>query len=427
MARKNQYDPEFHIPGEPETKENPSPPDITAYSYQPPEAGEEAPTGHEYSPPPDKDSDGRKEKGVFRNAKGRFILEMAAAMMTVVVVKDAYGYDLLGHDIFNDRKPVSSVSVSVPEPEPEPEPILADWPDKEFPVLSNLEPNGYIEGYGVLNEQYIMFQYWGEKTDTDYVYCEDGVWNRTNDWVIDSEGVHFPGGVVIKDYYYAPNSDYDTEFAKISGQAGSAWYNGEDFLFISNDAMSGYTDLIEPLYKNLPIGDIPGASYDRATNTLTLNNFRDRNAVLNINIMGNGFKIKLVGDNELDKIISWGFHYGGSITFTGDGRLTIDAGDSHGIELQAEDSESCIMIEESPKIQIYAHYGAIWVENPKCAKGLYYKGSMTYDPAYENVHRSFGPFATSLFSDENDYSVVYMEASPMTSVAFNFNFIDDDY
>ena len=105
-----------------------------------------------------------------------------------------------------------------PEPEPEPEtkpayePTVSDHPkdeaDDAFPVLSNLEPNGYVPGFGVLDEEYVRFE--NIDGSVNYLYCTDGMWNRTNEWWIDSAGVHFEGGVVITDYYYAPNSDYET-------------------------------------------------------------------------------------------------------------------------------------------------------------------------------------------------------------------------
>ena len=60
--------------------------------------------------------------------------------------------------------------------------------------------------------------------------------------------------------------------------------------------------------------DDPGIRYDSSTNTLTLHNFTG--PLLDINLMGNGFTIKLEGENHLEMLRAWGFGYGGSVTFT---------------------------------------------------------------------------------------------------------------
>ncbi len=349
-------------------------------------AKEDADTGHEYVPPKDKDFVNKKSKSgkKFIQRHGVIVMQTAAAVLAVVVVKDAFGYDILAHDPFNDKVPDHTVMVSYAddydyyEPEPEPEiepkpayePTVLDYPkdeaDDAFPVLSNLEPNGYVPGYGILDEEYVRF----ENTDgtVNYLYCTDGMWNRTDEWWIDSEGVHFEGGVVITDYYYAPNSDYKTESARISDQAGSAWYNGKDFLWIPGAQANGLT---EPLYRTLPIGPIPGASYDEATNTLTLTNFTGD--YLNANLMGNGFKLKLVGDNKLKGIVVWGFMYGGSLTITGDGKLTLTGVNGEpAIKLECENSPSCLMIDSNVTIEIKGGSGNVAVIDSTLDKGIYY-------------------------------------------------------
>lgn len=67
---------------------------------------------------------------------------------------------------------------------------------------------------------------------------------------------------------------------------------------------------------------MPDAWYDISTNTLTLDNFTGE--VLEVNLMGNGFTINLIGENHLDELIMWGAGYGGSVTFTGTGSLTLN-------------------------------------------------------------------------------------------------------
>lgn len=392
-------------------------------------AKEDSDTGHEYAPPHDKDYVNKKSKSgkKFIQRHGVIVMQTAAAVLAVVVVKDAFGYDILAHDPFNDKVPDHLVMTSYaddfdyyePEPEPEPEtkptyePTVSDYlkdeADDAFPVLSNLEPNGYVPGYGILDEEYVRF----ENTDgtVNYLYCTDGMWNRTDEWWIDSEGVHFEGGVVITDYYYAPNSDYKTESARISDQAGSAWYNGKDFLWIPGAQANGLT---EPLYRTLPIGPIPGASYDEATNTLTLTNFTGD--YLNANLMGNGFKLKLVGDNKLKGIVVWGFMYGGSLTITGDGKLTINSSHSPGIRLECENSPSCLMIDCNVTLNINSGTGPIKVLDSTLDKGIYYlKPLEVIGPQGSNLVRYFSNVLhhdTWEFRGTKDAIPLYLTISP---------------
>ncbi|MBO4825379.1 MAG: hypothetical protein J5487_08290 [Lachnospiraceae bacterium] len=350
-------------------------------------APEEAFTGHEYVTPEEEPAHKkRKKRKRFPQREGVLVMQTAAAVMAVVVMKDAFGYDILKEDPFNDYSYGYSVTLepaedveeiediveNIPEPESEPVEVVETKPldeaDSAFPHLPNLDPNGFVPGYGVLNEEYVRIEH--PDGTVDYLYCTDGMWNRTNEWWIDSEGVHFDNGIVIKDYYYAPNSNYETESAKITGRAGSSWYNGYDFLWIDYDVVSRYGSLIEPLYKTLPIESVPGASYDEATNTLTLNNFSGD--YLNVNLMGNGFKINLIGDNKLTGLLAWGFMYGGSVTLTGDGSLTINNPGSPGIYLKCESSESCLMIDKDVTLNITGKDAAVWIEDSTHGKGIYY-------------------------------------------------------
>ena len=74
---------------------------------------------------------------------------------------------------------------------------------------------------------------------------------------------------------------------------------------------------------------------------------------LNANLMGNGFKLKLVGDNNLKGIVVWGFMYGGSLTVTGDGKLTLTGVNGEpAIKLECENSPSCLMIDSNVTIEI---------------------------------------------------------------------------
>lgn len=122
---------------------------------------------------------------------------------------------------------------------------------------------------------------------------------------------------------------------------------------------NGYSEVLDGLY------------YDRNNNVLTLSNCDI--SYLVVNLMGNGFTINLVGDNRIGTMMVWGYEYGGSVSFTGLGSLTINEDGDYivGLELQAENSSSCIMVDKDVTLDIYGATAAIMVYSTKCDKGLY--------------------------------------------------------
>ncbi len=64
--------------------------------------------------------------------------------------------------------------------------------------------------------------------------------------------------------------------------------------------------------------------YNKQTNTLTLDGYLARDCVLVLTAMGDDFKIKLKGYNELGCIVSSDLNWGGSITITGNGVLVVN-------------------------------------------------------------------------------------------------------
>lgn len=99
-------------------------------------------------------------------------------------------------------------------------------------------------------------------------------------------------------------------------------------------------------------------SYDAERNVLTLHDCEAD--LLDVNLMGNGFTIELIGNNYVNQVVIWGYHYGGSVRFTGSGSLVINdhyAREDGGLILKAEDSESCIMVEDDVILEIYGSNG----------------------------------------------------------------------
>ncbi|MBQ2183142.1 MAG: hypothetical protein II399_00770, partial [Lachnospiraceae bacterium] len=103
-----------------------------------------------------------------------------------------------------------------------------------------------------------------------------------------------------------------------------------------------------------------GAWYDAGSNTLYLNNF-STDDLLDVNWMGNGFKINVTGDCTLGGIRVWGWYYGGSVLITGTGTLTLnpDSSNAFGIVLEAEESNSCLMLDANVTVIINGKQAAI--------------------------------------------------------------------
>lgn len=255
-----------------------------------------------------------------------------------------------------------------------------DVADDAFPILSNLEPDfaGNYAWSGAGSEEYIRVLYPGESAPT---YLEMGsVWASfgTND------------------------------------------SNGQ---FIPNR-----------------VSTVPNARYDAAANTLTLENFTA--SVLDVNLMGNGFTIRLVGENHLDQLIVWGASYGGSVTLTGSGSLTVNENGSAsggvGIQINGEWSQSCLMIDKDVTLDVYGER-AIVIGATTMNKAIYYLkplqmtggirtsgeffeySSSQYDANGNYIGES--PITLAEISEQNgiqyyDYSIVGEDGMPSGHVHF---------
>ncbi len=116
-----------------------------------------------------------------------------------------------------------------------------------------------------------------------------------------------------------------------------------------------------------------GISYDPETNTLTLNNYHG--AGISANLLGNGFTVELIGENELTQdFMVWGFYTGGSITFTGTGSLIINSSFTQevGLNVIGEYSESCVMIDSGVTLDIFGKTNAMQVLNTSAEKAVWY-------------------------------------------------------
>ncbi len=164
-----------------------------------------------------------------------------------------------------------------------------------------------------------------------------------------------------------PNKEPD-----FAGDYAWAGEGSEEYLFlitpeetVALHAGTYYTDKGMQIHRS-----VEGAEYDPETNVLTLTDFHGLDTVLEANLMGNGFTVKLVGENDVSAIRMWGAMYGGSITFTGDGSLQVNIdGNAPSIQtgvdgkpsgstalyIQAEDSKSCLMIDREANVTLYGN------------------------------------------------------------------------
>ncbi len=101
---------------------------------------------------------------------------------------------------------------------------------------------------------------------------------------------------------------------------------------------------------------VKGAVYDKKTNTLTLTNYKHPMMSIEANEMGDDFKIKLVGDNQIKSLIVWGYGYGGSVEILGDGTLTINKNKEKncGITMQPEGTKAILKVSGKAVVDVYA-------------------------------------------------------------------------
>lgn len=99
-----------------------------------------------------------------------------------------------------------------------------------------------------------------------------------------------------------------------------------------------------------------GATYDRETNTLTITDLAAGNMLLETNVMGDDFTIRVVGDCSVGQIRIWGDGYGGALNLEGNGTLTVNAHRAcdNAIVLYAENSASSLHFGREVTVNLYA-------------------------------------------------------------------------
>lgn len=157
------------------------------------------------------------------------------------------------------------------------------------------------------------------------------------------------GGVVALAANNGPCEDEERSFAYVQ------FYNSE-----KDDIIYVYS------FRTLQEGtatSVKGAVYDKSTNTLTLTNCNMPDYRLTTNMMGDNFKIKLVGTSHIGMLSAWGDFYGGSVEIIGDGKLYVNEQQkmSSAVLLQPEGTKSYFRISGNAEVYVYAGktYGSI--------------------------------------------------------------------
>lgn len=158
--------------------------------------------------------------------------------------------------------------------------------------------------------------------------------------------------------------------------------------------------------------DVQGVSYDRSTNTLTLDNYSG-DVTLDVNLMGNGFSIHLIGENHLSQVRIWGAMYGGSLTLTGDGSLTLNKSGTEeaGLVLEAEQSESCLMIDRQVTLEVYGD-PAVIIRSTQMEKAIYALEPITVTGGTP-ANGAFAAY-TDFVTDENGNILFDDDGNPIT-------------
>ena len=132
----------------------------------------------------------------------------------------------------------------------------------------------------------------------------------------------------------------------------------------------GNSETKDNIFSSQESNAIDGVSYDKASNTLTLDGYKNADNYIATNMMGDDFKIRLIGDNEIGSIVAYGDAWGGSVTICGDGSLTVNPKkqEDYGVRLYAEGTASALSVENTCNVTIYAG---------QSGKVLYTAGNLT--------------------------------------------------
>ena len=177
------------------------------------------------------------------------------------------------------------------------------------------------------------------------------------------------------------------------------------------------------IFSSKGTNSIAGMSYDRESNTLTLNDFKNKAAVIVTNMMGDDFKINLIGDNEIGSIGSYGDAWGGSINICGNGSLVINAdkADDYSVGLLAEGTNSVLSVADTCNVTIYSGTkAAVYTSDNLTDKPIRDNGTLKENVSYNVSHPLEISRICAKYYEYDPYTTntVYKSATDNTSLYY---------
>lgn len=157
---------------------------------------------------------------------------------------------------------------------------------------------------------------------------------------------------------FASTGPQDAQYDEGRWQDGGAIFLGEGYLEGDVSYQGDHT-----VYSTKPgqeLGGFPGVSYDRATNTLTLDGANTADYLL-VHNMGDDFKIEVKGENALGQVYVNNVNeggYSGAVEFSGTGSLTLNKKRFYDSAISVDGGENAkIVVDAGVSMRLYDDKG----------------------------------------------------------------------
>lgn len=194
---------------------------------------------------------------------------------------------------------------------------------------------------------------------------------------------------------WAANGPYEGESNDGAYAVGHVW-------LCTTSNLTVQTQLFRAAYNSNAevLQTVTGASYDKASNTLTLDGLNGEGKYLVIERMGEDFKIALNGASTIDYMLINGYGHGGSVTFTGSGSLTVSGVGQNGylrycgIMMNGGGGPAALTVENTVTLTVSALEGepAISVINSTSDPGLVVSGACNGRAGHPIVRKATVPW-----------------------------------
>ena len=174
--------------------------------------------------------------------------------------------------------------------------------------------------------------------------------------------------------------------------------------------------------KSVTISTVKNIMYDKKTNTLTLNGYQEAENKIVANEMGDDFKVKVVGNNQIQGIAVWGYSYGGSLTLEGNGSLEINKNRVQGepISLMAEAANAQFKVKQGVTLKVYRDNkfpSSIVVSYSAAAKdGIVFEGNDTLNQKVQKTSQKEAERMTAAVYELADFIPCTPEDDSVTGI-----------